>query len=67
MIYRNTKTGAIIDSSCAISGGDWVPEDGWAVTQEDDGKVHVRPVQNGEIMDTPVVRVEKPKPRTRKR
>lgn len=27
MIYRNTKTGAIIDSSCAISGGDWVPEE----------------------------------------
>ena len=67
MIYRNTKTGAIIDSSCVISGGDWVPEDGWAVTQEVDGKVHVRPVQDGEIMDTPVVRVEKPKPRTRKR
>ena len=26
MRYRNTKTGAIIDSSCVISGGDWVAE-----------------------------------------
>lgn len=26
MRYRNTKTGAIIDSSCVISGGDWVEE-----------------------------------------
>lgn len=24
MRYRNTKTGAIIDSPCTISGGDWV-------------------------------------------
>lgn len=26
MTYRNTKTGAVIDSPCPISGGDWVPE-----------------------------------------
>jgi len=26
MIYRNTKTGAIIDSPCIVSGGDWVEE-----------------------------------------
>lgn len=24
--YRNTLTGAIIDSPCNISGGDWVKE-----------------------------------------
>ena len=24
MRYKNTKTGAIIDSPCTISGGDWV-------------------------------------------
>lgn len=24
MKYRNIKTGAIIDSPCTISGGDWV-------------------------------------------
>lgn len=27
MRYINTKTGAIIDSPCAISGGDWVAEE----------------------------------------
>ena len=27
MRYRNIKTGAVIDSSCSISGGDWVPEE----------------------------------------
>ena len=27
MKYRNTKTGAIIDSPCFISGGDWVAEE----------------------------------------
>lgn len=65
MRYRNTKTGAIIDSLCVISGGDWIRE-GWAVTEEEDGKVHVRPIENGEILDTPVEKVIKPKP-TRKR
>ena len=27
MRYRNTKTGAIIDSSCVISGGDWIKDE----------------------------------------
>lgn len=35
------------------------PEETWAVTQEDDG-VHVRPVVDGEIVETPVVEVIKP-------
>ena len=26
MIYRNSKTGAVIDSPCVISGGDWEQE-----------------------------------------
>ena len=26
MRYKNTKTGAIIDSPCKISGGDWIEE-----------------------------------------
>ena len=34
-------------------------EKGWTVTQEADGKVHVRPTENGEIIDTPVVKVVK--------
>lgn len=25
MIYKNGKTGAVIDSPCIISGGDWKP------------------------------------------
>lgn len=28
MKFRNTKTGAIINISSAIGGGDWVPADG---------------------------------------
>lgn len=27
MEYKNTKTGAIINSSCVVCGGDWVPYD----------------------------------------
>lgn len=27
MRYRNTKTGAIFDSPCSVSGGDWVAEE----------------------------------------
>ena len=27
MKYKNTKTGAIIDSPCIISGGDWIEEE----------------------------------------
>ena len=34
-------------------------KEGWAVTQEVDGKVHVRPTENGEIIDTPVEKVIK--------
>ena len=26
MKYKNTKTGAVIDSPCKISGGDWIEE-----------------------------------------
>ena len=36
----------------------------WAVTEEKDG-IHVRPVVDGEIIDTPVEKVIKPK-RTKK-
>lgn len=24
MLYRNTKTGAVIDTSCTVVGGDWI-------------------------------------------
>ena len=33
----------------------------WAVTNEEDGNVHVRPVVNDEIIDTPVEKIIKPK------
>ena len=38
----------------------------WAVTEEEDGNIHVRPVVDGEIIDTPIeeyhdYRKEKPK------
>ena len=33
----------------------------WIVTNEEDGNVHVRPVVNDEIIDTPVEKVIKPK------
>lgn len=26
MLYRNKKTGAVIETDCLISGGDWVPD-----------------------------------------
>lgn len=39
MRYRNTKTGAIIDSPCNISGGDWQLET--VVTEEE---VEVEPI-----------------------
>lgn len=61
MIYRNTKTGAIIDSSCAISGGDWVPEE--------PAKIVAAPAIVEEPKAAPKEPKPKaePKPRTRKR
>lgn len=26
MIYINTKTGAVIETDCVVSGGDWQPQ-----------------------------------------
>ena len=34
------------------------PLEQWAVIEEEDGNVHVRPVIDGEIIDTPVEKVE---------
>ena len=40
MKYRNSKTGAVIDAACEISGGNWepVPEEGTGVQPEPAGK-----------------------------
>lgn len=38
MKYRNTKTGAVIDSPCVISGGDWITDDPKPETKEPEKK-----------------------------
>ena len=37
---------------------EFIEEEQWAVLEEEDGNVHVRPVIDGEIVDTPVEKVE---------
>ena len=59
MIYRNTKTGAVIDSSCAISGGDWVPEE--------PAKIVAAPAIVEEPNPKEIKPRTEPKPKTRKR
>lgn len=44
MKYRNTKTGAIIDSPCVISGGDWVAEETPKVVKEAVKEIQVEAV-----------------------
>ena len=39
----------------------------WTVTEEEDGNVHVRPVVNDEIIDTPVEKIIKPKSTKKKK
>ncbi len=61
MTYRNIETGAVIDSPCPISGGDWVPEG--------PAKIVAAPA----IVEEPKMKPDEPKPkaepkpRTRKR
>lgn len=62
MRYKNTKTGAIISSSCKVSGGDWVPYD--KVNLEEKQAVKVEVVQKEE---KPVQETPKPKPKTEKK
>lgn len=41
----------------------------WAVTEEEDGNIHVRPVVDGEIIDTPIEEIityKEPKPKKKK-
>jgi len=39
MRYRNIKTGAILDSSCVLSGGDWVAEEPSKVIKNIEDKI----------------------------
>jgi arginyl-tRNA synthetase len=59
MEYKNTKTGAVINSSCFVSGGDWVPYDSRlkqeAVTSNELPEIQEQPeekeTQNDEAFD----------------
>ena len=40
---------------------------GWVVAEEEDGKIHARPLdKNGNVMDTPIVEIIKPKKNRKK-
>lgn len=60
MIYKNIKTGAVINSSCIISGGDWVVEDQLPDETIEDEVVNTKEQQelsetkNDEQIDEPV-------------
>ncbi len=49
MRYKNTKTGAVIDSSFVISGGDWSLE-----------KIEEKQVNNNQVIDPPKTGEEQP-------
>lgn len=42
MRYRNLKTGAIINSPCAISGGDWVAEETTIAIEVEEKQVEIK-------------------------
>lgn len=44
-----------VDSIVTVDKDD---KEGWAVTQEEDGNVHVRPTEDDMIIDTPVEKIE---------
>ena len=54
MKYRNIKTGAVIDSPCAISGDNWVAEETPKVVTKS-------------ITKQPLIVEEKPKPTKKRR
>lgn len=56
MRYKNTKTGAIIDSPCTISGGDWVKYTNEAkeIIEEVEVVEEVRKVEEAEVKEEAV-------------
>jgi arginyl-tRNA synthetase len=48
MRYKNTKTGAIIDSSCVIKGGDWIE----AKEEVKEVKVETQPEEVNKVEET---------------
>ena len=51
MRYKNTKTGAIIDSSCIIKGGDWVEADK-EIKEVHEVKVETQPDEVNKVEET---------------
>ena len=61
MRYRNLKTGAIFDSPCSISGGDWVAEETLiAIKTEIEEVVEVKKVEVIKGASKEAVEVEEP-------
>ncbi len=61
MKYKNTKTGAIFDSPCVISGGDWVAEETPIAVKEAVKETQVETVAKeavNEVKEQEVVEVE---------
>ncbi len=58
MRYRNTKTGAIFDSSCIISGGDWVAEETTIATKVEAKNVEVKVKEKIEKVEVPEESIE---------
>lgn len=54
MRYRNLKTGAIFDSPCSISGGDWVAEETTIAIEVDDKE----PIEEAEELKEPIEQAE---------
>ena len=57
MKYRNSRTGAVIDAACEISGGNWEPvhEEGTGVhpTPDEGTGVHPTPEEGTGVQPTP--------------
>ena len=58
MRYRNLKTGAIIDSPCSISGGDWVAEETTIAIEVEAKHVEVKVKEKIEKVEVPEESIE---------
>lgn len=53
MRYRNLKTGAIFDSPCPISGGDWVAEETTIAIKAEEKQVEIKVKEKIEKVEAP--------------
>lgn len=58
MKYKNTKTGAILDSPCIISGGDWVAEETTIAIEVEAKHVEVKVKEKIEKVEVPEESIE---------